>query len=167
MCNLLVYVDKLSYGDKFIVTQSDLQDVSIILGRNWQKKYNCLFNWKNNLVHCQSEDHQLWVPLQCQDKGSTKQVKQNKEQSQQVGSSSIMPTPQTQSSNNMVKTTILPTLKRKPKIGVIMSTIHLMVWVPKPKQREQMWSNSQIAKLHRQQQVKSAQMSTTRSQHNF
>ena len=57
ICNLVVFVDELSYGDKFFVTQSDLQDVSVILGRAWQKKYNCFFNWKNNLVHCQSKDH--------------------------------------------------------------------------------------------------------------
>ena len=80
ICNLVVFVDELSCGDKFFVTQSDLQDVSIILQRAWQKKFNCFFNWKNNLVHCQSADHQLWIPLQCQDdQGSTKQGKQNKE----------------------------------------------------------------------------------------
>ena len=35
ICNLVVYVDELSCGDKFFVTQSDLQDVSVILGRDW------------------------------------------------------------------------------------------------------------------------------------
>ena len=51
MCNSVVFVDELSCGDKFFVTQADLQDVSIILGRTWQKRYNLFFNQKNNLVH--------------------------------------------------------------------------------------------------------------------
>ena len=38
ICNFVVYVDELSCRDKFFVTQSDLQDVSLILGRTWQKK---------------------------------------------------------------------------------------------------------------------------------
>ena len=54
VCKLMVHVERLSCGDKFFVTQTEMQDVSIILGRTWQKRYNCFFNWKNNLVHCQS-----------------------------------------------------------------------------------------------------------------
>ena len=57
ICNLVIFVDELSCGDKFFVTHSDLQVVSIILGRAWQKRYNCFFNWKNNLIHCQSANH--------------------------------------------------------------------------------------------------------------
>ena len=44
VCNLMVHVEQLSCGDKFFVTQTKMQDVSIILGRTWQKKYNCFFN---------------------------------------------------------------------------------------------------------------------------
>ena len=64
ICNLVVYVDDLSCRDKFFVTHLDLQDVLVILGRTWQKRCNCFFNWKNNLVHCQISNNQLWVPLQ-------------------------------------------------------------------------------------------------------
>ena len=81
ICNLVVYIDELSCEDKFFVTRSDLEDVSIILGRTWQKKYNYFFNWENNLIHSQSAYHQLWVLLQCQDQGSTTQVQEDKEQS--------------------------------------------------------------------------------------
>ena len=44
MCKLMVHVERLNCGDKFFVTQAEMQDVSIILGRTWQKKYNCFLN---------------------------------------------------------------------------------------------------------------------------
>ena len=44
ICNLVVLIDELSCRDKFFVTQFDLQDIFVILGRAWQKKYNCFFN---------------------------------------------------------------------------------------------------------------------------
>ena len=64
VCMLQVFVDELTCGDKFFVTQAGLQDVPIILGRTWQRKHNCFFNWEKKLVHCQSTDNKLWVPLQ-------------------------------------------------------------------------------------------------------
>ena len=63
VCMLQVFVDELAYGDKFFVTQVGLQDVPVILGRTWQRKHNCFFNWEKKLVHCQSADNKLWVPL--------------------------------------------------------------------------------------------------------
>ena len=35
VCMLQVFIDELTYGDKFFVTQVGLQDVPIILGRTW------------------------------------------------------------------------------------------------------------------------------------
>ena len=64
VCMLQVFVDELTCGDKFLVTQAGLQDVPIILGRTEQRKHNCFFNWEKKLVHCQSADNKLWVPLQ-------------------------------------------------------------------------------------------------------
>ena len=49
VCNLMVHVERLSCGDKFFVTHTEMQ--------------NCFFNWKNNLVHCQSRNKQRWIPL--------------------------------------------------------------------------------------------------------
>ena len=63
VCMLQVFFDELSCGDKFFVTQVGLQDVPIILSRTWQRKHNCFFNWEKKLVHCQSTDNKLWVPL--------------------------------------------------------------------------------------------------------
>ena len=61
---LQVFVDELTCGDKFFVTQVGLQDVPIILGKTWQRKHNCFFNWEKKLFHCQSTNNKLWVPLQ-------------------------------------------------------------------------------------------------------
>ena len=55
-CNLRVEINGLTCGDEFFVTQPLVQDVPIILGRTWQKSYNCYFDWKRNVVHCQSGD---------------------------------------------------------------------------------------------------------------
>ena len=63
VCMLQVYVDELTCGNKFFFTQVGLQDVPIILGKTWQRKHNCFFNWEKKLVHCQSVDNKLWVPL--------------------------------------------------------------------------------------------------------
>ena len=64
VCMLQVFVDELTCGDKFFVTQARLQDVPIILSRTWQRKHNCFFNWEKKLVDCQSANNKLWVPLQ-------------------------------------------------------------------------------------------------------
>ena len=62
-CKLNMFVNELICGDKFFVTQAGMQDVPIILGRSWQRRHNCFFNWERKLVHCQSSDLKLWVPL--------------------------------------------------------------------------------------------------------
>ena len=41
-----------------------LQDVLIILGYTWKRKYNCFLDWNCKLAHCQSANNQLWMPLQ-------------------------------------------------------------------------------------------------------
>ena len=65
MCvTLPVFVNELTCEDKFFVTQDSMQDAPLILGRGWQRKYNCFFNWERALVHCQSADKKLWIPLQ-------------------------------------------------------------------------------------------------------
>ena len=64
VCMLNIFVDELSCGDKFFVTQVGLQDVPIILGRTWQRKHNCFFNWEKKPVHYQSANNKLLVPLQ-------------------------------------------------------------------------------------------------------
>ena len=58
-----MFVDELMCGDTFMVTQSCLQDVPMILGWRWQHNYNCFFNWRKNLAHCQSDNNRIWVPL--------------------------------------------------------------------------------------------------------
>ena len=63
VCELLLHVSELICGDKFFVTQVGMQDVPLILGSTWQRKHNCFFNWEKRLVHCQSADNRLWVPL--------------------------------------------------------------------------------------------------------
>ena len=63
MCKLELNVSELICGDKFFVTLPKMQDVSIILERTWQRKYNCFLNWNCRLAHCQSVDNQLWVPF--------------------------------------------------------------------------------------------------------
>ena len=64
VCEMLLHVSELICGDKFFVTQVGMQDVPLILGRTWQHKHNCFFNWEKRLVHCQSaDDNRLWVPL--------------------------------------------------------------------------------------------------------
>ena len=59
VCELLLHVSELICGDKFFVTQVGMQDVPLILGRTWQRKHNCFFNWEKRLVHCQSADKQV------------------------------------------------------------------------------------------------------------
>ena len=44
MCKLELNVSELIYGDKFFVTLPDMQDESVILGRKWQRKYNCFID---------------------------------------------------------------------------------------------------------------------------
>ena len=63
ICKLELNVSELICGDKFFVTLPNMQDVSIILGRTWQRKYNCFLDWNYRLAHCQSADNQLWVPF--------------------------------------------------------------------------------------------------------
>ena len=55
-CALPMFVNEVTCGDKFFVTQAGMQDVPIILGRSWQRRHNCFFNWERKLVHCQSSD---------------------------------------------------------------------------------------------------------------
>ena len=59
----MLYVSELICEDKLVVPQVGMQDVPIILGRAWQRKHNCFFNWEKRLVHCQSADNRWWVPL--------------------------------------------------------------------------------------------------------
>ena len=54
MCKLDLNVSKLICGDKFFVTQPKMQDEPVILGRMWQRKYNCFIDWPQRLAHCQS-----------------------------------------------------------------------------------------------------------------
>ena len=56
-------VNELICGDKFFVTLPDMQDEPVILGRTWQRKYNCFIDWPRRLAHCQSSNNRLWVPL--------------------------------------------------------------------------------------------------------
>ena len=44
MCKLYLNVSELICGDKFFVTLPKMQDVPIILGQMWQRKYNCFLN---------------------------------------------------------------------------------------------------------------------------
>ena len=64
MCKLDLNVSKLICGDKFFVTQPEMQDELIILGQMWQRKYNYFFDWNCRLALYQSVDNCLWVPLQ-------------------------------------------------------------------------------------------------------
>ena len=57
MCKLDLNVSELICGDKFFVTLPDMQDEPIILGRTWQRKYNCFIDWYQRLAHCQSFDN--------------------------------------------------------------------------------------------------------------
>ena len=63
MCKLDLNVSELICKDKFFVTLPEMQDVLIILGRTWQRKYNCFLDWNCKLAHCQSANNHLWVPL--------------------------------------------------------------------------------------------------------
>lgn len=45
VCTLMINVEGLTCGDEFFITQpSSVQDVPLILGRSWQRRYNCYFN---------------------------------------------------------------------------------------------------------------------------
>ena len=74
MCKLELNVSELIYADKLFVTLPEMQDVPIILGRTWQRKYNCFLDWNCRLAHCQSAHNQLWVSLQESDKSYTSEV---------------------------------------------------------------------------------------------
>ena len=50
---LELFVNELTCGDKFIVTQACMQGIPLILGRAWQMHHNCFFNWEKRLAHCQ------------------------------------------------------------------------------------------------------------------
>ena len=100
VCNFIVHVERLNCGDKFFITQTEMHDVYIILGRTWQNKYNCSFNWKKNLVHCQSKKDQLWIPLHTTNM-STQEFEQGLIASKtKLGSTSNAQSPQVQPSND-------------------------------------------------------------------
>ena len=63
VCEVQMYVSELTCGDKFFVTQPLMQDIPILLGRSWQQKHNCFFNWERQWVYCQSQQNRIWVPL--------------------------------------------------------------------------------------------------------
>ncbi len=63
ICELPILVKELICGDEFFVTQPKLQDVPVILGRTWQMRYNCYFNWCEKTVHCELKDRHIWVKL--------------------------------------------------------------------------------------------------------
>ena len=52
VCKLDLNVSELICKDKFFVTLPKMQDVPIILGRTWLKKYNCFLDWHCTLAHC-------------------------------------------------------------------------------------------------------------------
>ena len=106
-----------------------MQDVSIILGRTWQTRYNCFFNWKNNLVHCQRGNDQLWIPLHTTGM-STHELDQELIASEpDLASTSKVKPPQVQPSNEQEPSTNL-TLKWVPK-NTPKETNQTLIWVPK------------------------------------
>ena len=63
ICDLKILIQGLTCGDEFFVTQPKLQDVPMILGRSWQMKYNCYFNWCEKTIHCEQNGRHVWVKL--------------------------------------------------------------------------------------------------------
>ena len=74
LCKLPIFVKELICGDEFFVTQPKLQDVPVILGRTWQMRYNCYFNWCKKTVHCELADRHIWVKLAQPDQAYGQQV---------------------------------------------------------------------------------------------
>ena len=60
-----MFVDELTCGDTFMVTQFCVENVPVILRWGWQRNYSCFFDWNKNLAHFQGASNKLWVPL-CQ-----------------------------------------------------------------------------------------------------
>ena len=106
-----------------------MQDVPVILCRAWQKRYNCFFNWKNNLVHCQSGNEKLWILLHTT-KTSTQELAQGNIASKpNIALTSKENTPQVRPSDEQEPSTNL-TLKWVPK-NTSIKTNQTLIWVPK------------------------------------
>ena len=145
VCKLMVHVERLSCRDKFFVTQTQMQDVSIILGRTWQKRYNCFFNWKNNLVHCQSGNEKLWIPLHIADTHTHKLDQELIASKPDIASTFKVKPPQLQSWIEKDPSTNL-TLKWVPK-NKQKKTNHTLIWVPKDISSKS--QSSQAIKIHK------------------
>ena len=104
-----------------------MQDVSIILVRTWQKRYNCFFNWKNNLVHCQSGNEKLWIPLHTTETSTQKLAQGNITSKPNIASTSKENTPQGRPSDEQEPSTNL-TLKWVPK-NTSKETNQTLIWV--------------------------------------
>ena len=62
-CVIKMFVKGLTFGDEFFVTQPNLQDVPLILGRTWQQRYNCSINWASQTVSCRINEVHTCVKL--------------------------------------------------------------------------------------------------------
>ena len=113
VCEVEMFVNELTCGDEFLVTQSGLQDTPLILGRAWQIRHNCFFNWAKRLVHCQSGINEQWLTLQ-----SSNLRKQAQEQPCQTSH------PATQTSNEDQEQTKLAKPQQK-------EVQNIQKWIPK------------------------------------
>ena len=140
VCMLDLYVNELTCGDKFFVTQAGMQDIPLILGRAWQKRHNCFFNWERRLVHCQSGVNKQWLTLQIdQYLEKTTKPKANKSNMQKIKQKQ----PEKPSKNHhkvdnkACQTAKIVLQKWIPKALLKAQAAKTEIWVPKQKKEYQ------------------------------